>query len=103
MRDLFLALLFGYPRLVHSPSTMRTTDVALLKHQYVALTALARHLGRATNTLRHWARTGKLNAVRIATRHYTDERERRSDRARWYVARTEVERFLRLYRSGALS
>jgi hypothetical protein len=72
-------------------------------HKWLALSALCRHLGVALSTGRRWVELGHIRAVRLRTRHYTDERPRKTGRAQWYVSEAEATRFLRLWRSGALS
>ena len=68
--------------------------------EWIALSAICRHLGRSLYTGYRWIRSGALQAVRMPTRHYADERPRKTARARWYVHVDEWKRFLRLLRAG---
>lgn len=87
-----------------SASAARTTSRQRCSSRRRRMTSRATRLvARDRSTLCRWARARLIRAVRIQTRHYTDERTRKTQRAHWYVSQAELERFLALYRSGALS
>ena len=79
------------------------TKFPFAHQQWIPLAALARYLGCTTKTLLRWLQAAAIEAVRMSSRHYTDSRPRKTERAHWYIERDKAERFVALYRSGALS
>jgi len=72
--------------------------VAHPRQRFVTLAALRRYLGVSQSTAARWCRLGILRACQVQTRHYTDERARKTSRGRWRIYEPDLIAFLRWYR-----
>jgi excisionase family DNA binding protein len=63
--------------------------------------ALAAWLGLTAYTVRRWLRAGELPGAHVGSRHYTDDRPRRSERRKWRIYESDVQAVVERWRSGA--
>lgn len=68
--------------------------------RWIRLADLATYLGVSQRTLRRAIQAGVLKAVRPATRHYTDERERKTGGGLWRVYEDDVKAYLETWRAA---
>ena len=65
--------------------------------------ACAFALGVSTYTIHAWIRCGALRGVQRTSRHYTDDRPRKTSRGKWLVDVSSIEELLsRLYNGGEI-
>jgi len=71
-----------------------------MTQRWTSTTALAAYLGLTEWSVRKWIRTGKLKAHAIQQRHYTDDRPRKTQQARWRIYEADLVTFLERFRAG---
>lgn len=69
-------------------------------NRHTTAPALAEYLGVTTKTVRAWIRAGVLTAWQVQTRHYTDERTRKTKRGTWRIAEPDLLDFLSRFRAA---
>lgn len=70
----------------------------LVHHKWVTSAALARWLGVTPSVLTRLIKQGRLRAARFPSKHYSDERPRKTERAQWRIFEDDLEDFLRRFR-----
>jgi len=71
--------------------------------KWATTAAVAKYLGTTQKTVRHWIRRGSLRGCQVQTRHYSDERDRKTRRGGWRIYAADLERFLIAFRGGPVA
>jgi excisionase family DNA binding protein len=71
-----------------------------LTQRWTTVPLLAAYLGVHPRTVWRWVRSGVLPAAQVQTRHYADERVRKTRRGAWRIHERDVVRLLTEMRAG---
>lgn len=71
-----------------------------MQRGWTTIPAVARALCVDRETVRGWVNRGHLRALAVPSRHYTDERPRKTDRAIVRIYEDDLVAFLKRYRGG---
>lgn len=89
-----------YPRGLDVATSTATMADAHQDQRWTTGVALAAYFGWSSSTMCRYLREGRVRGVQVATRHYTDDRARRTSRAQWRIYEADVRALLARMRSG---
>ncbi|MGH2397535.1 MAG: helix-turn-helix domain-containing protein [bacterium] len=69
--------------------------------RWTTISALAEYLGVCRVTVHRWIKSKRLIGHQIGTRHYSDERERKTQRYSWRIYERDLAEFFGWYRGRA--